>query len=83
MSQQHISDALIITEIRSTNSFYRLNPDHLVWLKQMGVSDVVIMEMQSRVPQQVYTAAPYYHREVVVVEPAPVAVGIGFGGRFR
>jgi len=82
MSQQHISDGLIINEIRATNSFYSLQPDHVIWLKQMGVSDVVIAEMQSRVPQ-VYTAAPVYHRDVVVVEPAPVAVGIGFGGRWR
>jgi len=84
MSQQHLSDAVIINEIRSTNSFYSLNADHVIWLKQMGVSDVVITEMQSRVPQ-VYGAVPVYHRDVVVVEPAPVAVGvgIGYGGRWR
>jgi NAD(P)H-dependent flavin oxidoreductase YrpB (nitropropane dioxygenase family) len=83
MSREHISDALIINQIRSTNSFYSLNSDHVIWLRQMGVSEPVIAEMQSRVPQA-YTAGPYYHREVVVVEPAPpVAVGIGFGGRWR
>jgi Glycine zipper len=81
MSQQHINDYLIINQIRTTNSFYSLNPDHIAWLKQQGVSDVVIAEMQSRIPP-VY--GPRYAREVVVVEPAPpVAVGVGFVGRIR
>jgi hypothetical protein len=50
------------------------------WLKQQGVSDYVIAEMQSRTPA-IY--GPRYAREVVVVEPAPVAVGVGFVGRVR
>lgn len=80
MSQQRVSDAIIINEIRTTNSFYSLNADHILWLKQMGVSDYVIAEMQSRTP--VY--GPRYPREVVVVEPAPpVAVGVGVVGRWR
>jgi hypothetical protein len=86
MAQNHVSDSLIINEIRATNSFYNLNADHVIWLRQMGVSDVVISEMQSRYPQRVYTAAPAYVRPAVVVvepPPPPVAVGIGFGGRIR
>jgi hypothetical protein len=85
MAQSHVSDSLIINEIRSSNSFYNLNADHVIWLKQMGVSDVVITEMQSRYPQSVYTPTPTYVRPAVVVveEPRPVAVGIGFGGRIR
>jgi hypothetical protein len=78
MAQQHVSDYLIINEIRSTNSFYSLNPDHVIWLRQQGVSDVVIAEMQSRTPGA-------YGPRVVVVEPSPppVAVGVGFVGRFH
>jgi outer membrane lipoprotein SlyB len=82
MSQQHVSDVIIINQIRSTNSFYSLNQDHVIWLKQNGVSDAVVAEMQSRTPQA-YTAVPVYHRDVVVVEPAPVAVGVGFSGRWH
>jgi hypothetical protein len=78
MSQQHMSDAIIINQIRTTNSFYSLNADHIMWLKQQGVSDYVVAEMQSRTP--VYGAPP----RVVVVEPQPpVAVGVGFVGRWR
>src|SRR5439155_8696205 len=50
MSQQHISDGLIINQIRTTNSFYSLNSEHVIWLRQVGVSEAVIAEMQSRVP---------------------------------
>src|SRR5438128_351795 len=45
MSQQHVSDALIVNQIRATGSLYNLNADHVLWLKQAGVSDVVIAEM--------------------------------------
>jgi hypothetical protein len=79
MSQQHISDPIIINEIRTTNSLYSLNADHILWLKQMGVSDYVIAEMQSRTPVYGYPGP-----RVVVVEPQPpVAVGVGFVGRIR
>jgi hypothetical protein len=81
MAQQHIGDNLIINQIRTSGSVYHLNADQIVWLKQQGVSDVVISEMQAtayRVPRRVYTAEP-----VVVYEPPPppVAVGVGIGFR--
>jgi osmotically inducible lipoprotein OsmB len=78
MSQQHLSDAIIIEQIRTTNSFFNLQPEHIAWLKQMGVSDPVVLEMQSRVPGRVvYTAA---QPDVVIVQPQPVVgVGIGYG----
>lgn len=87
MSQQHISDDVIIAQIRSTGSVYRLSPSDIYWLKQNGVSDAVVNEMQAtatRYPQRVYTEAPVYAQPVYVYEPPPppVAVGIGFRGRF-
>jgi outer membrane lipoprotein SlyB len=80
MTQQHLSDAVIIQQIRETYSVYNLTPDDVVWLKQQGVSDAVVIEMQSRRPGTVYVPAGY-QRPVYVVEPepAPVAVGVGFG----
>ena len=83
LAQQHISDDIIIGQIRGSGSVYNLSAQDIVWLKQNGLSDVVIREMQAtiyRYPRQVYTAAPVY---VVEPPPPPVAVGIGFGYRCR
>jgi hypothetical protein len=86
MAQSHVSDELIISDIRSTGSVFHLSGQDTIWLKQNGVSDGVVQEMMAtayRYPRRVYSAAPA--QAVYVVEPAPppVAVGIGFGGRFR
>jgi hypothetical protein len=92
MAQQHISDAVIIGQIRSTGSVYRLSPPDIQWLKENGVSDAVIMEMQAtanRYPRRVYSATPVYTQPVYVVEPPPppppvgVGVGVGYVGRWR
>jgi outer membrane lipoprotein SlyB len=79
MAQQHLSDGIIINQIRTTGSVYHLSTDEIVWLRQQGVSEGVIAEMQAtayRPLRRVYTPAP-----VVVVEqpPPPVSVGIGVG----
>ena len=79
MAQQHIGDGIIINQIRSTGSVYHLSTDEIVWLRQQGVSEGVIAEMQAtayRPVRRVYTPAP-----VVVVEqpPPPVSVGVGIG----
>ena|SRR5581483_8532516 len=86
MAQQHISDTVIISQIRTTGSVYRLSPSDIEWLKANGVSDAVVIEMQataSRYPRRVYSATPVYGpAPVYVVEPAPpppVAVGVGVG----
>jgi len=75
MTQQHISDAVIINQIRATGSAYNLSANDIYWLKSQGVSDAVVAEMQAtayRYPQAVYVA-----------DPAPVAVGVGVGVRVR
>jgi hypothetical protein len=89
MTQQHISDQVIISQIHSSHSVYQLSAQDTIWLKQNGVSDVVITEMMATArcyPRRVYTAAPVYGEPVYVVEPPPppvaVGVGVGFHGRF-
>jgi hypothetical protein len=73
MTQSHIEDAVIINQIRQTGSVYNLNGDQIIWLKQQGVSDAIITEMQTRY-QAVYTRpAPV----VIYERPAPVYVGVG------
>jgi hypothetical protein len=78
MAQSHVTDDLIISQIRTTGSVFQLSANDTIWLKQNGVSDVVVKEMlatANRVPRRYYSAAPVY-----VVEPEPpVAVGVGFG----
>jgi hypothetical protein len=85
LAQQHVGDNLIINQIRTTGSVYHLTSDQIVWLKQQGVSDAVISEMQAtayRPARRVYTSAP-----VVVYEapppPPPVSVGVGIGFHSR
>jgi hypothetical protein len=88
MSQQHISDPVIISQIRTSGSYYQLSAQDTIWLKQNGVSDPVITEMMAtaqRYPHRIYTAAPVYGEPVIVAEPPPpvaVGVGVGFRGRF-
>jgi outer membrane lipoprotein SlyB len=87
MVQSHVSDELVINEIRSTGSVFHLSAQDTIWLKQNGVSDPVIQEMMAtayRYPRRAYSAAPVYGEPVYVVEqPPPVGVGVGFVGRFR
>jgi hypothetical protein len=80
MAQAHVTDQVIISQIRSTGSVFRLSSTDTIWLKQNGVSDAVIQEMLAtayRTPQRVYSPQPVY----VVEPPPPVSVGIGFGIR--
>jgi Glycine zipper len=75
MTQAGVSEGVIISQIRTSPTIFNLSATDIVWLKQQGVSDHVITEMQitaSRYPQRIY-------RPVYVVDPPPVAVGVGFG----
>ena len=84
MAQQGISDAVIISQIRSTRSIYNLAPNDIAWLKSQNVSDPVVMEMQATASRvvpadgRVYGRA-YYGPDVVYVQPyGPPPVGVGF-----
>lgn len=81
MAQNHISDNVIISQIRTSGSVFHLSGQDVVLLKQNGVSDCVVQEMQAtatRAPRRVYAASPVY-QSVYVVEPAPPPVAVGFG----
>lgn len=75
MAQSHVSDPVIINQIRTTGAVYYLTANDIAWLKSQGVSDTVVSEMQATryYPRRVYTAEPVY-----VAEP-PVSVGVGVG----
>jgi hypothetical protein len=84
MTQQKTPDDIIINHIRTSPVVYNLAPNQIQWLRENGVSDAVIREMQMtlyRVPRRVYVEGPVYGPPpaVVVEEGPPVAVGVGFG----
>src|SRR5438270_2822761 len=80
MSQGHVSDAVIIGQIRSSGSVFRLSPTDLQWLKDNGVIDAVVVERQQNASR-----GPYVYRRpqpgvVVCDEPVYDAlprIGIG------
>jgi uncharacterized membrane protein len=86
MARDHISDEVIINQIRTTGTIFQLTMADITYLKENGVSDMVIAAMQNtvyRYPRRVYTPVPVYQpAPVVVVEPAPppppIGVGVGF-----
>jgi uncharacterized protein YcfJ len=82
MAQSHVSDDVIIQQIRSRAVVFHLSAQDTIWLKQNGVSDRVVEEMlatANRYPRRVYSTTPVYTQPVYVVEPAPPVVGVGFG----
>lgn len=89
MAQGRVSDAVIIGQIRTTGSRYMLSPTDIQWLKENGVSDPVILEMQqtSNRPAPVVYARQrpvYVYEEPIIVGPPPPVIGVGFGyGRCR
>jgi hypothetical protein len=84
MTRQAVSDDIIITQIRTSNTIFNMTANEITWLKQNGVSDAVIREMQMTPYRQrrVYQAVPV---EPVYVRPAPPppVVGVGIGATFR
>jgi len=85
MAQSHVSDEVIISQIRSTGSVFHLRSDETIYLKQQGVSDAVVEEMlrSANRPVPVYTAAPAYPSKVVVVEEPPAVYGGVVYTRYR
>jgi hypothetical protein len=82
MTQQGQSEGVIINQIRVTHSTFQLSANDLNYLKQCGVSNNVIMEMQNAQPgPTVATAQPVYVRPgpAMVYQPAPVYVYGGYG----
>lgn len=70
MAQSHISDEVIISQIRATRSVFNLSANDTIWLKQNGVSDLVVKEMlatPNRYPKPVYTRPVY-----IIERPSPV-----------
>ena len=83
-----VSDDVIINQIVTTGSTYRLSPTDIAWLRTNGVSDRVIIAMQNSVPRPapvpVYPQRVIYTRPVYVYPPyyAPPPPPVGFGFTF-
>ena len=71
LAKEGRSDDLIINQMRTTASTYQLSTEDLRLLSSNGVSDRVIMEMQSRRPEKAVRYAPAPYRERIIYTPAP------------
>jgi hypothetical protein len=84
MSQAHVSDSVIISQIQNSSTRYQLTADQIITLKSAGVSDAVINAMISTAnkpqPQAASTTTvveePYVY-PYVYVDPWPVWWGWG------
>ncbi len=47
MAHSHISDEVIVNHIRASGTVFQLSAQDTIWLKQNGVSDRVVSEMQA------------------------------------
>jgi len=72
--QQHVSDAILIQQIRTAGVVYRLAAEDIQFLKGNGVGDPVILAMQ----ETAYASPAAVAQPVYVVRPAPPPVAIGF-----
>jgi len=81
MAQNHISDPVIISKVRSSGLVYQLSGSDINYLKSYGVGDAVIVEMNqtARAPRRVYQPV----QPVYVVQPPPPPAVIGVGVRVR
>jgi outer membrane lipoprotein SlyB len=95
LAQAGHSDQVIINQIRSTRSTFQLVGSDLDMLKNAGVSQAVIAEMQAarpapgRVvvreprPTVIYESGPVFVRPAPYYYYGPPAYGFHFHGRFR
>jgi uncharacterized protein YcfJ len=82
MAQSQVGDDTIINQIRTTGSAFRLGSQDIIYLRQQGVSERVIAEMQmARAPVIVNGRVVRPAGTVVFVDapPPPVHFGVGFG----
>lgn len=83
LSQSGVSEAVILSSLRSRGGRFDLSPAGVIQLTNSGVSEKVILAMQESPAAPRYVSAPretvYVPRSrVVVVEPAPPPPGVGF-----
>src|SRR5262245_17096253 len=82
LTQQQMPPQVIIDQMQTTNSFYNLTAQDLIYLRQNGVSDAVIQVMQTRRPPPVVQAvrpAGVYVYDPYPPPPVSVGVGVGYG----
>jgi hypothetical protein len=79
MKQQNLGDTVIINAIRQSPGGYYLTAEQAIWLKQNGINDVIISEMQAHGPRVGAPPGTVYVIDGAPPPPPPVAVGIRYG----
>ncbi|MCX7666265.1 MAG: glycine zipper domain-containing protein [Gemmataceae bacterium] len=74
LTQDGVSDDIIINQIRTTQSRYELTTEQISYLKSYNVSNAVIREMQNRRTGQAEDPVYRRPREVIVAPPPPTVV---------
>jgi uncharacterized protein YcfJ len=88
LARNGVGDGVIIEQVRVSGTVYHLTADQILWLRDNGVSEAVIREMQATAhrppgPPVVYQrVVPYQRVYVVDPYPPPPVVGIGVGYTF-
>lgn len=86
LTHNHVSEDVIIQHIYTSGSTFQLTAQDILTLKQNGVSDRVVQEMQKRQYQPLAVAPAPMVKHVTVIHqppppPPPVSFGIGFYSR--
>jgi hypothetical protein len=90
MSQAHVSDSVIISQIQNSSTRYHLTADQIISLKSAGVSDPVINTLinsaskpqpQTAVSSTTVVEPPYVY-PYVYVDPWPYWWGGGWGPHY-
>lgn len=78
MAQNHISDPVIISKIRTDGFVYHLSGEDINYLKSYGVSDPVIETMTATAgyPRRIYAPGPVYVVQPEPPPPPPVQFGV-------
>ena len=87
MAQNGMGDEIIITAVETRGGRFRLDPNSLIYLKQHGVSDAVILAVQkvsASMPPPPHTTVIHAPATEYVVVPRPaVSVGVVYGPRYH
>ncbi len=78
MTQQKVPDQIIVNQMNSTGSWFDLRTDDILYLRQQGVSDYIVSQMQvRRGPTAVYVQPRPRYVVVDPYGPPPPPIGVG------
>ena len=77
LTQQRVPDQIIVNQMNTSGSSFDLRADDIIFLRQQGVSDHIISEMQVRRGPRAVVVHPRPSYVIVDPPPPPPHVGVG------